>query len=287
MNWMIEKLENSPRRRMAWLLRSGAEGRRRTQVNRIFDSCGALIALLLIALSLCSRPIHGQAGAANGAISGTVFDSAKHVVPGAQITATNRDTGFSRSATSDDGGNYSLPLLPLGTYSVSVDKAGFSRLIQSGLTIEPERSTPLSLVLSVASGAETVQVTADAVAISTESQAEFYVPQLTVQNMPLTSRNLWNIPSFSPGVTTTPNQSFGSPAFAFGGLERRGYVVDGMDDTQRAGLSKLGDVSVGCHGGSQRIAGITSGGVRFKPRRTGVSDEPERHECLPRQRHGP
>lgn len=236
------------------------------------------ILTLLFAL-VCSGRLFAQAGAANGAVNGTVSDSSNLSIPGAEVTAVNLATGYTRTVTSNDSGEYSLPLLPLGSYSISVSKPGFGRFVQTGVTVEPGRSTPLPLSLSIASGQETVNVTADAAAISTESQAEFYVPQLTVVNMPLTSRNLWNIPSFSPAVATTPNYSFGSPSYAFGGIERRGYVVDGMDDTQRAGQSKLAmfpsgamqEVSV-LQGSLLAEYGSTLGGLVFQTSRSGSNE---------------
>ena len=114
-----------------------------------FLSLATALALALFLTSFVNA--NAQAGAANGSISGTVYDSGKHVVPGVKITAINLDTGFSRTVTSNDSGDYALPLLPLGNYSVTVEKAGFSRLIQTGITVEPQRSTLLPLVLAIAS----------------------------------------------------------------------------------------------------------------------------------------
>ena len=251
------------------------------RARRPWWSVTAFALCLLVMVTITLRPgiMHAQAGAANGSIAGTVTDAGQSVVPGAQITATNLATGYSRSVVSGPTGEYELPLLPLGSYSLSVSNPGFSRLLRTGITVEPQRTTMLPLVLTIASSSETVRVTADAATVSTESQAQFYVPQVTVENMPLTSRNLWNIPSFSPAVATTPNYSFGSPAYAFGGIERRGYVVDGMDDTQRAGQSKLAmfpsgamqEVSV-LQGALLPEYGSTLGGLVFQTSRSGTNE---------------
>jgi hypothetical protein len=281
MNHTVHNSEGSPTQLAKWdfiVTRSTETWWRGLRPKPASSQTAVGFLMLLLVLVLCPLQLHAQAGAANGAISGTVYDSGKSVVPGAQITAKNLDTGFTRTVASSPDGDYSLPLLPLGEYSITVEKTGFSRLVQTGITVEPSRSTPLPLVLSIASGSETVQVNADAANISTESQVEIYVPQLTVENMPLTSRNLWNIPSFSPAVATTPNQSFGSPAYAFGGIERRGYVVDGMDDTQRAGQSKLAmfpsgamqEVSV-LQGSLLPEYGSTLGGLVFQTSRSGTN----------------
>lgn len=270
-----------PKGRTKWPFPSKGSNDFNRSKSRLAAWCrGVLLALLLLLIVpiFWSTRLDAQAGAANGAISGTVYDSAQQAVPGAQITATNLSTGFSRTVTSNDSGDYSIPLLPLGGYSLTVTKAGFSRYVQTGITVEPERSTLLPVVLSVLSSRETVTVTADAAILNTESQTESYVPQLTVENMPLTTRNLWNIASFSPAVATTPNYSFGSPAYAFGGIERRGYVVDGMDDTQRAGQSKLAmfpsgamqEVSV-LQGALLPEYGSTLGGLVMQTSRSGTN----------------
>ena len=81
-----------------------------------------LPAIALALLVFCLNPSWSQTNV--GQISGKVFDSTGAVVPKCTITATNLETGLRQSATTDDGGTYSFPSLPRGTYTVRAEAAG-------------------------------------------------------------------------------------------------------------------------------------------------------------------
>ncbi len=83
----------------------------------------AFFALLFL---LCSLQLFAQTQAVNGSIRGRVTDAAGAIVPQAKVTVTNNDTGFSRSLNTGDDGLFVFPNLPLGNYTVTVEKTGFS-----------------------------------------------------------------------------------------------------------------------------------------------------------------
>lgn len=197
-----------------------------------------MIAAVMI-VELASVNASAQTSAVNGAIAGTVRDPSRLVIPDAQVTATSIESGFTRQSQTDSTGSYTIPLLPLGAYSLSVSKTGFTKYVQTGVTVQAERVTTLDISLGISSSNETVSVQADAPTVSTESQTEFYLSKESVENLPLTSRNLFNYATFTPAIATTQTNSFGTPGISFGGILRRNFVVDGLDDTQRAGQSKL------------------------------------------------
>ncbi|MGI8746266.1 MAG: hypothetical protein ACR2NN_27545 [Bryobacteraceae bacterium] len=58
--------------------------------------------------------------------------------------------------------------------------------------------------------------------------------------MPITSRNTFNLALFAPGINGTRDNEFGNPTFAFGGVQRRAFLIDGIDNTQRGGAGRLG-----------------------------------------------
>ena len=80
---------------------------------------------LLSILAIFFTPVRLQAQA-TGTINGSVYDSTGALIPGATVTVTNTGTNQTRSATTDDSGNYVLPFLPVGNYSVRVEKEGFT-----------------------------------------------------------------------------------------------------------------------------------------------------------------
>src|SRR3982750_1753419 len=80
--------------------------------------------LLLIVLFLACLPAKSQV-TASSSLQGTVFDIKQAVLPGATITVTNKSTGLSRTATSNDTGSFRIDVLPPGIYDVSVAAQGF------------------------------------------------------------------------------------------------------------------------------------------------------------------
>ena len=84
--------------------------------------------LRLLAIVLLGVFAAGSAFAqgTTGQLSGTVTDDQGGALPGAVVTVTNTSTGFTRSATTDGTGSYSLPGLPVGTYDVKAELSGFS-----------------------------------------------------------------------------------------------------------------------------------------------------------------
>src|SRR5689334_24538367 len=92
--------------------------------------CAAIAAALLV-----------WAGAAaaqtfRGTILGTVTDASGAAVPGATVTIKNTGTGLTRVVTTSDDGTYSVPELPIGTYTVSVGKDGFKSAVVNGVAVE-------------------------------------------------------------------------------------------------------------------------------------------------------
>jgi len=102
-------------------------------------------------------------------ILGTVRDSGGAVVPGATITVTNTDTGFSRTGVTGGDGTYRLPALPVGRYEVRVELQGFRTAVRSGLTMTVGQEALLNFTLDLGTISETVSVTGEAPLVNTTS----------------------------------------------------------------------------------------------------------------------
>ena len=83
-------------------------------------------------------------GQATGTIHGTISDSSGAVVPGVAVTITNAGTNASRMVVADESGHYVAPLLPVGVYSVTVERPGFATFVQTGVTRGRWRRAPSS-----------------------------------------------------------------------------------------------------------------------------------------------
>ena len=71
-----------------------------------------------------------------GSIAGTVMDASKASLPGAVVTARNEGTSVVREVVADAGGRFAMPLLPIGTYTVTATMSGFQSQERSGIVLE-------------------------------------------------------------------------------------------------------------------------------------------------------
>ena len=184
--------------------------------------------------------VNAQSQALNGQIEGVVTDSTGGAVPNATIVARNIETGTERQVTSDESGVYRLPLLPLGTYRVTVEVANFKRLVREGITLTTGQTATVDLNLEPGGVQETVTITSDApIADPGKIDVGRVMNAREVQNLPLVSRNPYNYALLQANVTGRPNAEFGVPRINANGYTRRtNYQLDGNNNTQadRAGI---------------------------------------------------
>ena len=124
-------------------------------------------ATLMLCLLFVSLLAFGQVG--NGTITGTVTDPAGAVVAGAPIQVKNTATGVTFSGTSTNAGNYTIPDLPVGTYTVTVTVKGFKTYTHTNMALEATQILRENIALSVGNTSESVTVTAEATLLATET----------------------------------------------------------------------------------------------------------------------
>ncbi|HYU42637.1 MAG TPA: carboxypeptidase regulatory-like domain-containing protein, partial [Vicinamibacteria bacterium] len=204
------------------------------------------IAAALVATLLLASAAHAQV--ATGTIRGSVKDSSGAAVPGAQVTATNLGTQFSRATTTDASGQYALRLLPLGDYKLEVTLSGFKNFAQMGIVLEVGRTARIDAVIEPGVVAEVVTIVGDAPLVETSSAAlSRTVGQNEVLNLPLVNRDLYSLLSLTGGVTSNENSnSLGGPEqlTTINGSGRAqtgtvGFQLDGGNNT--AGLRGTGN----------------------------------------------
>ena len=105
--------------------------------------CKQISHTLLLAFGLSCLPslLLGQT-TGTGTITGTVVDATQSVVPGVKITATQTDTGRSRTILTNRSGNYTLPQMPIGSYQIKAESTGFQTFNQEGLTLSADTTLP-------------------------------------------------------------------------------------------------------------------------------------------------
>lgn len=186
------------------------------------------------------QTVRAQSQALNGQIEGVVTDAAGAAVPNAAITIRNVETGTERQVTSDESGVYRAPLLPLGTYQVTVEAANFKRLIREGITLTTGQTATVDLGLETGDVSATVTITSDApIADAAKIDVGRVMNSREVENLPLVSRNPYNYSLLQANVTGRPNSEFGVPRINANGYARRtNYQLDGNNNTQadRSGI---------------------------------------------------
>ncbi|MGH9308902.1 MAG: carboxypeptidase regulatory-like domain-containing protein [Vicinamibacterales bacterium] len=206
------------------------------------------VVLVCFSFSLCTPAlVHGQV--TTGSISGTVKDTSGSVLPGATVVATNIDTNFSRSEITNERGEYSLLLLPVGTYRIEAELSGFRRFVQTGIVIELSRAARVDPVLAVGGTTENVEVVADAPLVDTSHVAlGRTVNQTEILNLPIVDRDVYALLDLTAGIdSSTTSNAFGIPGqetlvngSANTGAGSVNYSLDG--GANMSGLRQTGNI---------------------------------------------
>src|SRR5262245_15095983 len=106
-----------------------------------------------------------------GAITGTVTDPTGALVPAADVTVTNEDTGLERKVITSSGGVFNAPNLDIGNYRVTVNAAGFARYERGGLAVRSNQVVNVDAKLEIGTTATFTEIRAAAPVISTETSA--------------------------------------------------------------------------------------------------------------------
>src|SRR6516162_2637021 len=106
--------------------------------------------------------------AVNGSLLGTIMDSSGGTVPNAKVTITESQTGVSRTANTNESGNYSFADVPPGTYAVTAEQPGFKRASRTGVDVIVNTTGRVDLSLTPGEITETINVTVEAPMLQTE-----------------------------------------------------------------------------------------------------------------------
>ena len=140
-------------------------------------------------------------GAVTGSISGTIKDPSNRVVPNAQVSAREVSTGISHQTRSDANGYYTLPVLPVGRYELSIQATGFETYIRKDIVLDTDAALTLDCRLKVGAISQTVSVTDNALHVETVStQAGEVISGRELQAVPLDGRSFTDLLGLQPGV---------------------------------------------------------------------------------------
>lgn len=177
-----------------------------------------------------------------GSIVGRVTDSTSGILPDLEVRIENLNTNDVRTAKTNTSGEYTAPLLKPGAYQVTVSAPGFKTGVRSNITLEVDQTVRADFSLSPGATSETVEVSAAALTLDTDSASVGEVIQeKPVTNLPLNGRRFFDLLFLTPGAVETGGEQStfrynAGDAIAIGGSRSssNGYTVDGttiMDTT--------------------------------------------------------
>jgi hypothetical protein len=177
----------------------------RFRVLRLADLNGGIVKktclfffVLLVWASTARAQVTGQ-------FAGAVTDPTGSAVPGAKITVTEVATGFTRSVTTGSEGFYTIPSLRPTVYRITVSAAGFSSLMQDGVTLAADQRATVNFKLELGAVTESINITATAVQVDTTSGAiRQVVDSERILEIPLNGRNAATLTLTVAGAYTAP-----------------------------------------------------------------------------------
>ncbi|MDQ6700427.1 MAG: Plug and carboxypeptidase regulatory-like domain-containing protein, partial [Acidobacteriota bacterium] len=179
-------------------------------------------------LSFSSAALLAQT--ANGRVLGTITDPSGAAIAGANVTVINTDTRLPRETATDKEGSYQVLDLPIGTYSVTAEAAGFSKAVTAGQKLLINQSLRIDLSLEVGSTTNTVQVEGTAAGVETvNATLGQSVTSRPIVNLPLNGRNVLDLALLQPGVTpqNPQNGAAGTFSIAGGRTDSVTFLLDG------------------------------------------------------------
>ena len=219
------------------------------------------ISAVILVLLLCGGRVSAMGQTAvDGVIHGAVVDAGGAVVRGARIEVDDAATGFRARVTTGNDGEFLVARVPVGTYRVVVEAAGFERLVLPGVVVETGSVTGVTARLRVAGVATAVTVTAGAEASEPEAAAAgSTVTAGEIEQLPVKARRWQTFALLTPEVNP---DAAGLLSFRGQAVTENSTVVDGVDDDQSFGAvprgtgAESGRVSGGGYG-RQRGAAYT------------------------------
>jgi hypothetical protein len=190
------------------------------------------LAILAVALATAGGVVRAQTTAS---IKGTVSDASGAAVADAKVTVKNTNLAIERVTQTNSSGDYEVPALPPGVYSVEVKMQGFQHIVANSVTLQVSQDTVQNFALKVASSDIVVTVEGSQPVIdSTSITVGQVIDKAVVQEIPLNGRHFVDLALLVPGTVTPPQNGFltaplrGQGSFAFNSAGGREDAVNFM-----------------------------------------------------------
>ncbi|MCU0250938.1 MAG: TonB-dependent receptor [Vicinamibacterales bacterium] len=204
------------------------------------------VAFLLVALAL---PASLDAQETRGRIIGRVTDATKGAIPGATVTVTDPARNTTVVSTTNDTGLFQVNYVLPGTYTVTVELAGFKKWVQQNVVLQIAQTIDLPVVLEVGAMEESVSVVAESPLVNTsDANLGLVVDQARLAALPLIHGDPYKIMGLAPGLAHSGSQRLDRPyepthivGYAFQGTRsnRSDLLIDGAPSTATANANEV------------------------------------------------
>jgi hypothetical protein len=161
----------------------------------------SILLLTCLAVVLLFTTSFASAQSTSGRVRGTVSDSSGSAVGGAGVALVNTATNITRDAVTNANGEYLFLEVPVGTYEIDVNQAGFKKFVRKDVVVDLNAVVSIDIALTVGGSTETVEVTgAPPVIDTTTTQLGAVVGSRDVTQLPLNERDTYQLLQLQPGV---------------------------------------------------------------------------------------
>ena len=211
-------------------------------------------ALTLVLASFMSAAF-GQTASAR--VNGRITDATGAVIPGVAVKVTNLGTNIAQTAASSETGDFTILYLPPGRYELQALAEGFHLYKQAGFTLALDQGLRLDIKLELGSTSESVTVTEAPPVLNTDNGTRGQtITAAEIAEIPLDGRNFSDLALLTGGVIPKGDGGDGSYAVNGARADNTGFILDGMNNTQRRNTGAVINPPIE---GVQEFKMITSG----------------------------
>ncbi|HEX7730498.1 MAG TPA: carboxypeptidase-like regulatory domain-containing protein [Terracidiphilus sp.] len=217
--------------------------------------------ILVVVALLAITPSQLAAQQTLGGITGVVSDASGNVIPNVTVNLLGEQTSLTRVATTNDAGGYTIPNLPIGTYTLTFTGAGFDAQKTAHIAVQANRTATVNAVLNVGQTTTTVEVEASPLMNSVDTTVGYVLDKSQIDAVPLATGSFTGLAILSPGVNAELLGGTGSQ----NGLGNQPIWANGQRDTSNTFLLNGVDASNLFNGkstssvGSNRLVNNTGG----------------------------
>jgi outer membrane receptor for ferrienterochelin and colicin len=194
--------------------------------------CLAVFAVLALTFSAFAQVQNGQ-------FTGTVTDPTGAAIANAKVTVSNPATDLNLTTTTNSSGNYTVKEVPVGTYKLTVEAAGFKSVSNTGVTANAGTIAHVDFKMLIGKASEVIEVTGEAAAVNTEdSKLASTVSSTQINNLPLNGRNVFDLMQLNAGAVNVTGVDFenGHSTVVNGVREDfNGFLINGVSNKGLSG----------------------------------------------------